>query len=406
MQIPTYKEIYDSIVSDIEAEFGIALPSFGKNYLRTLAAVQAAKIWLLYSVAAKLQNNLFPDTAEPESQGGTLERFGRVKLGRNPFPAKAGEYEIEVTGQSGTTITAGTTWQADDSATNPGINYVLDTSVTLSGSGVVSQNITVRALTLGTSGRQRPGDTITLTSPIALIEDTANVQSELTTPVESETIEQYRKETLQAFRLEPQGGAAADFRLWSLDANGVRTSYPFTVVGDPADTNVKVWVEALPANTAAGALQGTAPQSMLDEVEDVIRKDPDTSKTDVQRGRLPITAFKLDVVSVDVLEVEITINGFDDPGNNQSAIETAIEERLYRTRPFVAGIDPVRERSDVININNIIFEIQNINPRIRLNTVDLKVGGVSQADGAYQFGIDQTNGSKGEIPVLKDVIFN
>ena len=84
--IPTLKELYDQVLSDLETQYSISIPLFGKNFLRALAMVQAAKLKIFYLAVANLQKNIFVDTADPEASGGTLERFGRVKLGRNPFP--------------------------------------------------------------------------------------------------------------------------------------------------------------------------------------------------------------------------------------------------------------------------------------------------------------------------------
>jgi hypothetical protein len=403
MQIPKYKEIYESIVSDIEAEFQISLPGFGVNYFRAFAAVQAAKIWLLYSLAAKVHKNIFVDTAEPEAAGGTLERFGRVKLNRNPNPAQQALYDIEVQGNANATIPQGTVWQSDDSATNPGINYVLDAAFALNSSGQAT--VTVRALTAGLDGKQVPGNTMSLTSPLAAIQDTASIVSEAQPPVRAETIEQYRQKTMQAFRIEPNGGSAGDFRLWGLDVNGVVNIYPYTQVNPPSQTNLEIFVEADPSNAPQGGLEGEAPNSMLQLVRDAIKKDPDTSKSDVERARLPIAAYNFEVKSVKALEIEVKINGYDDPGNNKSEIEQALKRRAANTRPFIAGIDAVRERQDVLNVNNIIFEIQNINPRIRFNSVDLIVNGNLQTDGSYQFGVDQLSGQRGEIPVIRQVTY-
>lgn len=404
MQIPTINELYNDIINDLESEYSINIPGFGKVFLRALAMVQAGKLFILYTIAAKIYRNIAPDTAETAFNDGTLERWGRIKLNRNPNPAKSGKYNINVTGQAGTVIPGSTTWKSDDSATNSGILYVLDNDYTLGGSGTVTEQVEVRALTAGPDGKQVAGDTMTLTSPIANVEDQADVASETQTPVEAEKLEGYRRKVLESFRIESQGGASADFRLWSFDADGVRTSYPFTLVSDPTNTKVEVFVEALPGDTASGQPQGTPPSSMLTEVEDVIRKNPDTSLPDYKRGRMPLPGFNLDVKAVDVLNVDITINNYQDPGNHQQQIEDAIEARLYDTRPFVAAIDSEDSRQDVFNLNNIIFEIQNINPRIRLGTVQLDVGSQTNIN-SYQFGVDQQNGIRGEIPVLNSITF-
>jgi len=400
MQVPTYKEIYEAIVEDIQSEFNISLPTFGKNFFRAFAAVQAAKIWSLYQVLSKLQKNVFVDTAEPEAFGGTLERFGRVKLNRNPNPATQGVYKVEIEGNAGATIPAGQTFQTNDSATNPGFNFVRDNAFTFSTN---VEQLELRALEAGSQAKQVVNDVLEANTPIAGVNDTATIVAEVQVPIDAETIEQYRKKTLQAFRLEPQGGAAADFRLWSLDADGVRTSYPYTEISDATDTNVVVFVEATAGSTAQGALQGVPPTSVINEVEAVIEKDPDTSLPNYKRGRVPISAFNWKVEPIEALPVTITVNGYDDPGNSKAAITTAIENRLNETRPFIGAIDTERNRQDVLNENQVVFEIQNINPRIRLNSITIEVDGTVY--NSYQFGVTRKNGTLGEIPVLNNVNF-
>ena len=124
--IPTLKELFDDIVADLESELTVTIPVFGPIFIRALAAVQAAKLKLYYLTIGQLQKNIFVDTADPESSGGTLERFGRIKLNRNPFPATAAQYDIDVTGTIGATIPAGRTFKSDDDALNPGKLYILD----------------------------------------------------------------------------------------------------------------------------------------------------------------------------------------------------------------------------------------------------------------------------------------
>ena len=79
-KIPTLKELYDQSLQDLQTEMGISILPFGKMVLRAQAAWQSAKLKLYYVLLGKVQKNLFADTAEPESMGGTLERIGRLKI--------------------------------------------------------------------------------------------------------------------------------------------------------------------------------------------------------------------------------------------------------------------------------------------------------------------------------------
>jgi hypothetical protein len=144
--IPKLKDLYDGYIAEFNSRIQVAIPLFGKSFLRGLAAVLAGTDKLIYLTVAGVQKNIFVDTAEPEALGGTLERFGRIKLGRNPKPAQAGQYVLTVTGSVGATIPASMTFKSNDDSTNPGKLFVLDTAFTLTD---VVDTITVRALESG-----------------------------------------------------------------------------------------------------------------------------------------------------------------------------------------------------------------------------------------------------------------
>src|SRR5688572_3872346 len=254
--IPTLNQLYTSILNDLETEFGNNIPLFGKNFLRAFAAVQAAKLKLFYIALGGVQKNIFVDTADPENSGGTLERFGRIKLGRNPFPAQAGQYTIEVTGSVGATIPASSTFKSNDDALSPGKLYVLDLAYTLI---ATTDTITVRALQAGTDSRLEVGDQLTATAPIPNANSLAQVTAESVTPLDAETTEEYRHKVVEAYQLEPQGGAASDYRIWAADVQGVARVYPYAKSGEPGV--VDVYVEATPGDSTDG--KGTPPGSMI-----------------------------------------------------------------------------------------------------------------------------------------------
>lgn len=384
--IPKLSEIYDGLINDLESEFNITIPTTGKSFLRGFAAVMAGVIYLYYLTIARVQKNVFADTADPESSGGTLERFGRVKLNRNPFPATAGEYTLEVTGAIGATIQASTTWKSDDDSRSPGYLFVLDDAFTLT---ATTDTITVRALTGGLISLLEVGNTLTATIPIAGVDASAEVLSVVTPPLDAETIEEYRNAVLQSYRLEPQGGAATDYRLWSLDAQGVANSYPYAKSGDP--NTINLYVEA-----SAG--DGTADSALLQAVEDVIELDPDTTKPILERGRRPLGLLEVYYLSVSPLVVNVNIDSFVDSTPSKVAIiEAAIESLLSDIRPFVAAIDPVAFRNDLLDTNRIVSTILEAVPGSSFGAITLEVDGNIYT--SYTF-------SNGDIPKFGAVTYS
>lgn len=365
--IPTTAELYNAIKANLETEFGSNIPIFGKNFLRALAAVQAAKLKLYYLAIGKLQKNIFIDTADPESIGGTLERFGRVKLGRNPFPAAVGQYSVEVTGTAGSTIPASSTFKANDDSLNPGQLFVLDVAYTLA---TPTDTITLRALESGLGSRLMIGDELTATAPIMGVNSLVTVDTTVDEPLAPEATEEYRRKALDAYRLEPNGGSASDYRLWGREAQGVREIYPYAKSGAPNEINI--YVEANPADSTDGI--GTPSPTMLEEVEEVVEMDPDTSKPILERGRRPLGVFLIHYLPISVKEIGIVIHDFVGlTPAIQAQIQNALTARVNAIRPFVAGADVLEAKNDILDKNLIISTILTVRPGSTFGTIDLLV---------------------------------
>ena len=386
--IPTLQELYNSVLNDLKQELGITSSIFGKAFLVPLAAVQAAKLKLYYLAIAGVQKNIFVDTADSENRGGTLERFGRVKLGRSPFPATAGVYVLDVTGTASALISASTTFKSNDGNTSAGKLYILDTAYTLTGSG---DQITVRALEAGTASDLAVGDVLTATAPILNVEREFVVDSISTNPVDSEDLETYRAKTIEAFQLEPQGGAASDYIIWSADANGVKKVYPYTS-GATANT-VDLYVEATAGN-------GVANSTLIAEVADVIEQDPDTTKPLYERGRRPLGILQVNTQSVSIGDVEVTVTGLNtNTVAIQTAIESALTAMLATVRPFIAGADVLADRNDTLTPSKVAVAVQGAIGNANYFSGIAFTVNATPVTGSYKF-------TAGEIPELTNVTYN
>lgn len=374
--IPTLAQLRTDIISDLEAQYSITIPLFGKNWLFVLASVQAGKLWLTYKYMALVQKNILPDTADTEANGGTLERFGRIKLGRNPFPATQGEYTIQLTGTLGTVVPASTTWKSDDDSLNGGRNFILDTSFTLNGVDIV----TVRSLDAGTEAQLNVSDTMTVTGPISGLDSVATVVTESVAPSDAESIEDYREKIIQSDRLEAQGGAGADYRLWSFDAQGIKQTYPFAANG--LVNEVDLFIESDSGNGVPNATE-------LQDVEDAIELP-----TATRPSRKPLTVV-VNYLPITPLDVDIDIIGFTGTAAEQLLIDDAIEEYLSNVRPFVSSIDVLSEKKDILSVNNIIFVITSTISGVVFTGVQLTVDGRNVVS-PYTF-------LNGDIPLLNSV---
>jgi uncharacterized phage protein gp47/JayE len=377
--IPTLTELKTAILADLTTAYGSPIPTFGKSFLRAIAYVQAGRLKLYYMAIASLQKNIFVDTADPESLGGTLERFGRVKLNRDPFPAKSGQYRIQVVGPIGSVIPASMTFKSNDDSLSPGYLFINDNSYVMVSN---PDSFVVRALTPGIESKLQPSDGLTSTSPILNVNSMAVVLSEETAPLAAEDIEDYRTKAIEAYRLEPQGGAAGDYRLWALDAQGVKQTYPYAKSGFPAEVNL--YVEANAVDSTDG--KGTPSPTILAAVEAVVELDPDTTKDINDRGRRPIDEI-IHYLPIIPRDIDIKVTGFVGlTAAIQSLIQGAISDSLASVRPFVAGAEVLTNKNDIYSTNAIISTIISVVPGAVFSAVELKVGGLVVSTFTFQNG--------------------
>ncbi len=389
IKLPTLSELKAAIIGSLESELGVKIPDIGKNFLRSLSNTVSGQFKLFYLVIGNVQKNIFVDTADPEAIGGTLERFGRVKLGRNPFLPRAGQYELLVTGEIGAIIPATTTFKSDDTSLNPGFLFILDEAFVLESE---SDTIIVRALTAGLESKLNALDTLTATAPIALVDSLATVYNEFVEPLAGETTEEYRAKTLESYRLEVQGGSDADYRLWAQDAQGVRFVYPFAKPG--VVNGVNIFTEAVLSNSIDG--KGTPSAALLDELEAILNFDPDETLVLGERGRRP-TQVILDVQAISVKEVDIIINGYVGlDATIEAALLSALTALINDIRPFVAGADIISNKNDILDINKIIATILSQTPGAVFTSVTLKVDGISVSTFTF---------TDGNIPFTNSVSF-
>lgn len=387
--IPTISQLYTSVINDIQTEYGNTISPVGQVFLRPIAAVWAAKLRLNYVKQGWLQKQLFPDTSDTESKGGTLERSGRIKIGRNPFQAVAGVYVAEVTGSIGAVIPASTTFKSDDSSLSAGYLFILDTAYTLT---ATTDYITLRALTPGIESKLNLTDTLTSTTPIALVNSVISIFSITKKPLAAESIEDYRQKVIDSYRLEPQGGAATDYRIWASDAQGVKRVYPYAKSG--AVCEIDLFVEATIADSLDG--KGTPTPTILTDVEAVVNFNPNTSLALNERGRRPLQVV-VNYLPVTIKTIDITINSF--VGINptlQALLLTAFENLISTIRPYVAAADLAASKNDILDNNKIIAAIINTSPGAAFGAISFSVNGVTVP--TYTF-------TQGDIPSLNTVTY-
>lgn len=395
IQIPTLQELRDRIKNDIESRLSVTLPTYGKNFLVTWVGVQAAKLRLIYNLIHFVNENITPDTAVSESLGGTLDRWGRIKLGRNMFQATNGVYEMDVSGTIGSVINAGQTFRSKDGSTSSNKLFVVDNQVTLD---VSPKTIQVRSLETGIDSILVIGDELLQSSPIVGIDSLSTISSVLDTPLDAEDVEDFRDKIVESFRIEPQGGAVGDFRIWAADEQGVRTVYPYAKDGESGA--IDIYVEASESDSIDG--NGTPSDDLIDSLDSeqgVLWLDPDVNIDINDRGRMPLTVLNSYILKVTPLKVEVTIDGFVGLTTDiEDSILTALKATLKNVRPYIAGADVFADKNDILSINSLSFAvIDTIPSNTYFGTLSMTISGNSQSTFTFD---------KGNIPYIENINFN
>lgn len=394
---PTLSDLFSAVSADFKNRFNITSENDLKRVLTALAASNAGFLKLLYLAISDVKKNIWPDKADPESMGGTLERFGRIKLNRDPYPAIVGEYTISVYGSKGVVIPEGTQFKSADDSTHPNCLFTSTESITLVGNSNIDI-VHIIANNAGTDYSLSVNDSLNTVNPITNLSSVVSVSAVVTAPSDAEDIEIYRELVLEAFRLEPNGGSPSDFVYWALDVKGIRTVYPYTTKG--AAGMATIYAEATVEASSDG--YGTTPQALLDALwksdkTGVFELDPDVTQTIYNRGRRPLGLTDLTILSVTPLQVIVTITNLKDQSDDvKNSISAEVTKTLYYKRPYVPGVGDINDRNDKLYLSDIISSIQNaIETGNTYDSVSVTVNGLGLP---FQF-ID------GNIPYLKSIIY-
>ena len=381
---PSISDLFSSISTNLKSQFGISSENDLKRVLMAIASSDAGMLKIFYLALLDVQKNILPDLADTESMGGTLERYGRLKLGRDPNPATQGRYLINVSGILGTTIPIGT--QFVNNVTNK--YYTTDVSLTLTST---LQDVSVLASSSGTDSILNIADVLYTVNTITNIQSLATVYDILVTPTDAEDLDVYRNLILEAYRLEPNGGSASDFAFWALDVPGVRTVYPYTTGSGMAT----IYAEGLTGN-------GSVNQSILDQLwksdlTGVFELNPDITLNNYERGRRQLGFTGITMLSVNPLSVVVTITNLKTTSPAITlAIQTELSNMLYLKRPYVAGIGDINDRNDTLYFRDIVTALDNaLDSGNTYDDVTVMVNGFNLP---YQF-------LNGDIPTLTSVIY-
>lgn len=356
----TIEEVQQLLIRSFEHEFNTQLQILPKSFIKILCKVFAGVFIVVYKLVGWYFLQMFPETAdwkEVTILGVRLRPL--VKLGvlfgvGEPLAGVQwrGIITIDVLTQ-GSVLYSGT--QLKSSVT--GKLYIVEETKTLL---QTKETVSVVCTEIGTAGNLEKNDTLNFVNPYGFIKTEAIVSDVARVGLDNELESSYRNRVINRFRLQPQGGALADYRIWASEVPGVLNVYPYNDKEQPGGVLLyvsgisDVYVDRIPD------------KGLLKKVGEACTYDPETGRA----TRKPLTAMldpkndgsysNVKPVSVAVFDVVITgVSGIV-PADFAQVVKPALQNYFLERDLYIRGLSDDNNRTNVISKNHVITVINQI----------------------------------------------
>nr|DAI37131.1 MAG TPA: Baseplate J like protein [Caudoviricetes sp.] len=356
----TIEEVQQLLIRSFEHEFNTQLRILPKSFIKILCKVFAGVFIVVYKLVGWYFLQMFPETAdwkEVTILGVRLRPL--VKLGvlfgvGEPLAGVQwrGIITIDVLTQ-GSVLYSGT--QLKSSVT--GKLYIVEETKTLL---QTKETVSVVCTEIGTAGNLEKNDTLNFVNPYGFIKTEAIVSDVARVGLDNELESSYRNRVINRFRLQPQGGALADYRIWASEVPGVLNVYPYNDKEQPGGVLLyvsgisDVYVDRIPD------------KGLLKKVGEACTYDPETGRA----TRKPLTAMldpkndgsysNVKPVSVAVFDVVITgVSGIV-PADFAQVVKPALQNYFLERDLYIRGLSDDNNRTNVISKNHVITVINQI----------------------------------------------
>lgn len=356
----TIEEVQQLLIRSFEHEFNTQLRILPKSFIKILCKVFAGVFIVVYKLVGWYFLQMFPETADWEEVtilGVRLRPL--VKLGvlfgvGEPLAGVQwrGIITIDVLTQ-GSVLYSGT--QLKSSVT--GKLYIVEETKALL---QTKENVSVVCTEIGTAGNLEQNDTLNFVNPYGFIKTEAVVSDVARVGLDNERESSYRNRVVNRFRLQPQGGALADYRIWASEVPGVLNVYPYNDKEQPG--GVLLYVSGI----SDVYVDRVPDKGLLKKVGEACTYDPQTGRA----TRKPLTAMldpKNDgsysnVKPITVAAFDVAITGVSGivPADFAQVVKPALQNYFLDRDLYIRGLSDDNNRTNVISKNHVITVINQI----------------------------------------------
>jgi hypothetical protein len=395
----TIEDIRDLLINAFNFYFNKKIRLLPKSFIKILSIVLAGIFIILYKQIGWLFLQLFPETAywkevtvlgakiRPLVKWGVLIGVGLPRSGTQ----WKGEITITVANKD-TTLLGGAQLKSELT----GRLYITDTAKFLTND---TETVIVTCVDTGSGGNIKIDDTLNFVNPLGNVKKTAVVLSVINDGTDDETEGEYRYRVVNRYRMQPQGGALADYRIWASDVPGVLNVYPCNDADSPS--GVLLYVSGNPSLFPDRILT----EALRKQVGDACTYDPKTGRA----TRKPITAVidpagdgsYSNVLPVSVVWFDIYIIGLTgiSPSDFAEAVRPAVEDYFLSRESYIRGLSDDNNKINVVSRNNISSVVDQIaiSVKAEFESVIMKRG--EEIEPSYILGM-------GELSKLNHLFIN
>jgi hypothetical protein len=385
----TIEDIRDLLINAFNFYFNKRVRLLPRAFIRVLSIVLAGIFITLYKQIGWLFLQLFPETAywkevtilgvkvRPLVKWGVLIGVGLPR----PGTQWKGEITINVTNKS-TTLSGGAQLKSELT----GKLYITNSSKFLTND---TETVAITCVETGSGGNIEVEDTLNFVNPLGNVKKTAIVLSVMNDGTDDETEGEYRYRVVNRYRMQPQGGALADYRIWASDVSGVLNVYPYKDEGSPSGVllyvsgNPSLFPDRIPSEV------------LLKQVGDACTYDPKTGKA----TRKPITAVidpagdgsYSNVMPVSIIGFDIYITSLTGilPSDFAKAVRPAVEDYFFGRESYIRGLSDDNNKTNIVSRNNVSSVVDQIAISVKAEFESVTMKREGNIEPSYTLGMGE-----------------